>query len=343
MDKRKGKRTIGERTAVVHSSLPKYSLEEAIAYVINVKKSENLKERTISGYVQNMRYFTEWLTERHPDMILTEITPQILREYVLWCANDKEYYGGHPFKADSEAGRKGLSASSVNVRIRVLKVFFNTMYAEGLVDHNPAQNLSLMRQDVDTVEPLSDDDLRRLLRTPDRKYFAQNRDYIGIMLILDTGIRLNELCALEVADIDFRKKVITLPAVKNKNRRSRMLPLSNEVVRLLKQLVDETTSHFNTTYVFTTNYGEPLDEKTFQKALSKYADKAKIVGRVTPHVLRHNFASMAAHNGMSVFHLMKILGHADIATTRKYVQVSEEDLFEQHREFSPIQRVLKRR
>src|SRR5690606_25907537 len=133
----------------------------------------------------------------------------------------------------------------------------------------------------------------------------------------------NEICSLEIHEIDFARKRITLPASKNKNRRSRILPLSTETARLLRQLVKETTQYFDTNYVFTTNYGEPVNEKTIQKALSQYGEKARITKRVTPHVLRHTFATMAAHSGMSIFHLQKILGHADITTTRKYVQVSD--------------------
>lgn len=122
----------------------------------------------------------------------------------------------------------------------------------------------------------------------------------------------------------------------------RVLPISTQMVRLLKKLVSESEHYFQSDYVFTTNYGEPLNEKTIQKALSKYAEKAKIGRSVSPHVLRHNFATMSANNGMSVFHLMKMLGHSDIKTTRKYVQISDSDLFEQHSMYSPLAKVFKR-
>nr|WP_274319887.1 tyrosine-type recombinase/integrase [Paenibacillus qinlingensis] len=104
----------------------------------------------------------------------------------------------------------------------------------------------------------------------------------------------------------------------------------------------ESEEHFESRFVFNTNYGEQLSEKTLQKSFVNYAEKAKIEKRVSPHVLRHNFATMAAINGMDVFSLMKMMGHADIATTRKYVQVSGEDLAEQHKRFSPLGKVLRR-
>lgn len=339
-DKRKGRMQVGERREIINVSLPSYTLSEAVEFVLKVKRSKNLKERTLNGYVQNMQYLIDWVTERYGDVAAAEVTTDMLREYVLWCAEEKEFYGGHPFKADYGRDRRGLSAASVNVRIRVLKTFFAVLHEEEVIDRNPAAKLELMRQDIDTVEPLAADELRRLLNAPNQKYFAQFRDYVIMVLIIDTGMRLNEICSLEKPEIDFYKKLITLPAVKNKNRRSRILPVSTETARLLKQLLAESEQYFETTYVFTTNYGEQLSEKTLQKALAKYAEKAKISASVSPHVLRHNFATMAAEDGMSVFHLQKLMGHADIKTTRKYVQLSEESLMEQHKRHSPLGKVL---
>ncbi|RAV19515.1 tyrosine-type recombinase/integrase [Paenibacillus contaminans] len=345
-DKRKGKRTVTERVPAAEVGLPSYTLEEAVAYVVRVKRARNLKERTIDGYVQNMQYLIDWVNERYgeaaSEITIQDVTVDMLREYVLWCANDKEYYGGHPFKSEYAKDRRGLSPASVNVRIRVLRTFFATLHTEEVIDRNPAANVSLMRQDVDTVEPLTDDELKRFLKAPDQKQWAQWRDYVIIVTILDTGMRLNEICSLEKAEVDFVRKQITLPASKNKNRKSRVLPISTETARLLKQLVTESAQHFETTFVFTTNYGEQLSEKTVQKAFDKYAERAKLGRNVSPHVLRHNFATMAAENGMSVFHLQKLMGHAEIATTRKYVQLSSESIAEQHKRFSPLSRVLRR-
>jgi integrase/recombinase XerD len=342
MDKRTGKKTLTQRTPIAEVGLPSFTLEEAVDFVVKVKRANNLKERTIEGYVKNMRYFIEWVANHYGEITIQDVTAEMLRDYVIWCANEKEYYAGHPFKSEYKKDQRGLSPASVNVRIRVLRTFFNVLYAEEVIDRNPAANLSLMRQDVDTVTPLTEEELRRFLNAPDRKQWAQWRDYVIMTLILDTGLRLNEICALEKSEVDFVRKLIVLPAAKNKNRKSRVLPLSTETVRLLKQLIAETERHFETTRVFTTNYGEPLNEKTIQKAFDKYAEKAKLGRSVSPHVLRHNFATMAAENGMSIFHLQKIMGHADIATTRKYVQISEESIADEHRKHSPLARILKR-
>lgn len=343
MDKRTGRKTVNGRTPIAEVGLPSFTLEEAVEFVMKVKRAKNLKERTLDGYVQNMRYFIDWVTERYSaDLPVQDVTAAILRDYVLWCADEKEYYGGHPFKADYNKDRRGLSPASVNVRIRVLRTFFMVLYAEEVIERNPALNVSLMRQDVDTVQPLTEEELRRFMKAPDQRQWAQWRDYVIMIMILDGGYRLGEICALEKHEIDFARKQITLPASKNKNRKSRVLPMSTETMRLLKQLITESAQHFESSYVFTTNYGEQLSEKTIQKSFDNYAERAKLGRNVSPHVLRHNFATMAAENGMSVFHLQKLMGHAEIATTRKYVQLSSESIADQHKRYSPLGRILKR-
>lgn len=341
-DKRTGRKQVLKRVEMEEVGLPSFTLGEAIQFVVKLKRARNLKERTIRDYVTNMNYFVGWVRDGYGDIEIRAVSADLLREYVIWCATEKAYYGGHPYKGDYGEGRKGLSASSVNVRIRVLKTFFNELYTEGIIEHNPTSNIALMRQDIDTVEPLSEEELKRLLRVPNQNLFAQFRDYVIMTVILDTGMRINEICSLEKHDIDFIQKRIVLPALKNKNRKSRVMPLSTQTARLLKKLINEIEQHFQSPYVFTTNYGEQLNEKTIQKAFTKYAEKAKIQSPVSPHVLRHNFATMAANNGMSVFHLQKLLGHSDIKTTRKYVQISDSDLYQQHSQYSPLTRILSR-
>jgi integrase/recombinase XerD len=342
-DKRTGHRTVRERSAEVQRLMPTYSFKDAVAQFENVKKANNLKKRTLEGYKTNLRYFYEWLVVRKGDINIDAIGIEILREYVLWCFNDKPFYEDHPFKSEYDKGRLGISPASVNVRIRVLKTFFATLQEEEIIHSNPADKLALMRVDVDTIQPLSEDEVRLLLDSPNQKYFSQFRDYVIIVLMLDTGIRLNEVCSMEVKDVDFKARQIILPASKNKNRKTRILPLSNETVKLILQLTSETKGYFDSSYVFATNYGEAVNEKTIQKSFQKYALKAGIEKRVSPHVLRHNFAKMAALNGMDIFNLMRILGHSDISTTRKYVQINDEDVKRQHMQFSPLQKIIKRK
>jgi len=131
-DKRKGKRQVWEREIdVSDEALPSYTLDEAVDFVVKVKRSKNLKQRTIDGYVINMRYFIDWITEKFGELPVSEITVSTLRDYVLWCLMKKTSTEGIRSGKNMRGGRKGLSPASVNVRIRVLRTFFEVMYKEG--------------------------------------------------------------------------------------------------------------------------------------------------------------------------------------------------------------------
>lgn len=111
MDKRIGRKTIMERKPVEIIGLPSYTLEEAVEFVMRVKKANNLKVRTIDGYIQNMRYFIDWTNERYGEVLVTNVTAAMIRDYVIWSADEKQYYSGHPYKADFDKERRGLSQS----------------------------------------------------------------------------------------------------------------------------------------------------------------------------------------------------------------------------------------
>lgn len=340
--KRIGVRPARTDITAIETALPSVTFEQATRLFCDVKRAQNLKPKTMKGYESNIRYFHEWLEENHQELGVRDIGASTIREYMLWCANEKIQYDDHPLKGNEE-NKQGLSPASVNVRLRALKVFFNTLFEEEVINKNPAANIKLMKTEEDTVQPLTEEEIRKLLDSLDTNYYHYFRDYILILLMLDTGMRLNEACSLEVKEVDLVARQIVLPASKNKNRKTRVLPLSTETNRLLLQLITENKGYFNTEYVFVTNTGDKLDEKTVQWAFTKYAKKAGIERRFSPHVLRHNFAKMCALNGMDIFTLMRIMGHADISTTRKYVQVSDEDVREKHNMYSPLQKIIKRK
>ena len=99
-----------------------------------------------------------------------------------------------------------------------------------------------------------------------------------MILLLDSGIRANELLSLRVADFDFQTRFITLDGDKNKNRRPRIVPISAHTVKLLLQLINENKKHFSTDRIFLSSYGEPLGQDHFNKRLKYYAEKAGIEG-----------------------------------------------------------------
>lgn len=331
-NKRKGKPIARRRTTAGiatrrRANLP---LKEALEFVHAFKQSEGLRPSTLRGYKQLTGYFYDWLSELYPEIkYINEVTSGIVRDYINYL--QKDYF-------NTRTKEYGLSAYTINIRLRNLRAFFNVLHQEDLMNDNPTALIKLLRVDEDTFDPLSENEIDRLLSAPNVEEYAQFRDKVSMYLILDTGIRISEMYDLKIKHVDFKTRAIYLPGSNTKNRKQRILPLSNDVLRLLMELISEVKFNWDTDYVFVSNFGGKYQPSSFRRRLHIYRERARIEKRVTAHGLRHQFCRDYILNGGDVFTLQRIAGHADIATTRKYIQLTDEDLKTKHAQFSPIAR-----
>lgn len=337
MSDRKGKaiikrRTDGRSTGDIFADTSlNLSIDQAFEYFVAYKKTEGVRERTVSDYYLIYDYFIDWLRPVHPEVITAnDCTSGLLREYVIYLSEERY---------NERTGEHGLSPYTVNVRLRFLKVFFNVLQIENISNINPAATIKLLKVDEDTFNPLSDEEINRLLKVPDLKEYAQFRDFASMMVMLDCGIRSKEMFNLEIENVDFNQRAIFLPASKSKTRKPRILPLSNQVLHVLMELTIEVKANFDTKYLFVSNFGERYRENSFRRRLFIYKGKAGIEKRVTPHMLRHQFCRNYILNGGDIFTLQKIAGHSEISTTRKYIQMTNDDIKNQHNLYSPVTRL----
>ncbi|MGG1600973.1 tyrosine-type recombinase/integrase [Paenibacillus naphthalenovorans] len=340
-DPRSGKSIIrGGRRPTAKQTID-HTLDDAFTLFYNVKKAEGMRDRTLADYKAHWRYFREWIDKEEPGIKLREITQSTLRAYVIYMSSGRTKYDGVDNRKIEGAT---LSPTTVAIRLRTLRTMFNFWAGENMIDVNPAQKLKAPRQDEEDIEAFTDEQVRLLLAAPDVRSYAGFRDKVLMMLLADTGLRINEALQLTTEHFDVRSRCITLPAAMNKNRKPRIVPVSNEVVRQVFDLVNENKSYFNTEYIFVANYGEPLKADHFRKRLHEYGVRTGIVGqvRVSPHTFRHYFCTAYLENGGDVFTLQRIAGHADLETTRKYVKTRTEAMQEQHAAVSPITRLGRR-
>jgi len=348
-ENRKGKRIVLQRGSsstrdVTALREGQTSIQEAFDLFVCVKDAENVKARTRSEYFVQYRYLAEWLREFHPDVVyVQDVSTALIRSYINYLAYEKEKYEGIPYRKEKLNHQRGLSPYTINIRIRFLKCWFNVLVKEKLVLKSPVKNVKLMKVDVDTKDPLTEDEVRLLLQQPNQRQYAQYRDYVMLMLFIDTGMRVQEVCALDVEDIDLTTRCIHLPASKNKNRKSRVIPVSIEVIRLIQELIAETRQYFYANALFVSNFGERLTPDGIRTNIKKYAKRAGLRKTISPHAFRRFYAKHSALNGMDLFSLQRILGHADITTTRRYIQLNNEDLVQQHNQFSPLASIIKLR
>ena len=186
----------------------RYTITEAIKIFIGAKEAEGIRARTIKGYLDTVRYFREWL----PNDIkyFDEIDAKIIREYINYLRTERL-----PYQGDSkrEKSTKGLSVYTINIRLRNLRTIFRFLYLEGLIKANPTSNIPLVKDDAhEEVQGLSDKEIDAILASYEDKLFAQWRDKTLALLLLDTGLRINEALSLTADQIDFKELTLLIPS-----------------------------------------------------------------------------------------------------------------------------------
>lgn len=346
IDPRKGKATVASKRVIrsEDSRTSRISLSLAFDMYYNAKRTEGLRERTLTDCKNYWRYFLEWLEQDRPEVVeVDQITTEVVRSYVGYMMHDHTRYG--TVESRKKDLRK-LSPATISSRLRAVQSMCKFWESEGLLLSDPAAKIKRPRMDMKEKPIMTEKELSELLSAPDIDTYAGYRDYVLILLLADTGLRINEALSLRELHIDVSARCIRLPAELNKNRKPRIIPLSVAVLRELIKLMEETRSYFDTDHCFVANYGEPLKADHFRKRLLQHAGNAGIDVKktpVTPHRLRDYFCTQYLLNGGDLFTLQRIVAHADIKTTQGYVKPSEIAIRNSHEQFSPLSRIRKSR
>ncbi|WP_169713802.1 tyrosine-type recombinase/integrase [Paludifilum halophilum] len=306
---------------------PSLKLSEALEYVISVKRAENLRERTLKDYREYFERFVDWLAERYPDITRADqVGAKMIRGYVEYLR-----------------GERSLSPYTVNVRLRIIKAVYNALRKDDIIAKDPARSVRLLRTDEKPVDNLTEDELAALLNAPDCRLYSQFRDKVAMFVALDTGLRVRELFSLELDDLDLASHSITLPAKKSKSRKTRILPLSTDTVRLVLELIAENKEQFpRARHLFLSDNGNQYRADSWRKRLHFYRDRARIRKPLSPHLLRKHFLITYLRNGGDLFTAQRIMGHADLSTTRRYWDSTADEMKERHQRYSPIARLRRK-
>ncbi|MEK4970736.1 tyrosine-type recombinase/integrase [Cytobacillus sp. FSL R7-0696] len=334
-DKRQGKRVKSTRTKV-RSSVN--NLDDLFAKFISIKKAEGRALSTIRQYEDNYGFFIEFLDRHDIKRSMTVIDRDIIREYIVYMNERLIKFEGHKYKKESVM-TVGLSPSSINTRLKTLRVLFNCLEDENLIVNNPMVGVKNVREPEEEIVILNADELKRLLATPNQREYSAFRDYALMHLLLDSMCRISEALGLRRSDVDFTNKCVTIPATIAKSRKARTIPLQPITLRLLKELISENVADFESDYIFLANYGEPLTRDHFRKRLNKYAKKAEIEKNVHPHLFRHTAATMFLEAGGDIRHLQMLLGHNDLRMVMRYTHLSRQSLYEQHGKYSAMNQI----
>lgn len=312
------------------------TFEQAFEQYLDYKRSVNVRPRTLGTYKDTIKLFLRWIRENRSEIeFVYDLKVKDIRNYLNYLQYDH---------FNIKTKKKGLSVNTVNLHIRFLKVFYNYLFKESFIDDNPMVHIEYLFVDDTERDMLSDDELDRLLNTPREDIYPQYRDKVIMHLAYDSVLRISELIALDVEDINLRQKKIILPAHKAKGRKQRIIPINPLTVKLLYSLIEENNLAFdNPQEIFLNWHGERLAADTFRRSLARYVKKAGIDKEFSCHGFRRQGITDMLKNGMSIFIVQRIAGHEKIETTRKYTFFDDTVISEQHQKMSPMNRIAHKR
>jgi integrase/recombinase XerD len=234
---------------------------------------------------------------------------------------------------------QSYAEATVARKVAAVKSFFAFLQAEGKVKINPTESLASPKVGKTLPKPLTVQEIDELLEQPARRNSPEaRRDRAMLELMYATGLRVTELVSLDLDDIqvDVEKPFVRLLG---KGNRERQIPLldqpTQEIDEYIKFARPRLVGERRETAIFVNRRGERLTRQGFWLILKGYANEAGIEGRVTPHTLRHSFATHMLRGGMDIHKVQELLGHANISTTQVYTQVSREHIREAYEKAHP--------
>ncbi len=228
-----------------------------------------------------------------------------------------------------------LEKNSVNRKISAIKHFYQYLYKEKILDKNPAFNIQYQKQDKKIPTYLNIDEVYALLEYKDeniKKTEQFYRDNAILELIYSSGIRVSEVVGLNIEDIDFDENVMR---IRGKGSKERFVIFNDNAkkklknyLKIRKNVLKEKVNREFVTPVFTNLKGKRITPRAIQMMIKDRAAKANINKKVTPHVLRHSFASHLLNQGMDIRMIQSLLGHSSLSTTQIYTHISIDKLIE---------------
>ncbi len=229
-----------------------------------------------------------------------------------------------------------LDSRTVARHLVTIRHLFRFAFTEGMITENPAANVAAPKFRRSLPEFLSVEEVDRLLRQPDVSTALGLRDKAMIELLYSTGLRVSELCGLKAADVQLEDGCLRCIG---KGSKERLVPVGRAALDLVLQYMKKSRPKILaekiSPYLFPTRIGTAINRIAFWKILSAYGRKAGLRKPLTPHMLRHSFATHLLDRGADLRSVQMMLGHADIATTQIYTHVVEERLKQVYKAHHP--------
>lgn len=290
------------------------SLDRFLHYLIVEK---GLSKNTIEAYSHGLNRFLNYLRGKGTEEV-REISKLDIREFLLFLK------------------RKGLSSKTLARNLVSIRVFLRFLTEESILSANPAEEIESPKTAKTLPEILSLEEVETLLEQPDPQIPQGMRDRAMLEMLYATGMRVSELTRLQVNHVHLDAGYVL---VYGKGSKERIVPIGNEAIKWARRYMGETRERLlkkrESPFLFVNRSGKPMSRQYFWKSIKAYGRRAGIRKRITPHLLRHSFASHLLERGADLRSVQLMLGHADISTTQIYTHVTGERLKKIHQRYHP--------
>jgi integrase/recombinase XerC len=287
----------------------------------HLRYERNVSEHTLRNYMSDLMQFYDHLapidagTGKRREVDVRQIDHITIREWLssLHAAQKKK--------------------TSVARKLAALRTFFQFLVREGIVELNPAKLVSTPRLEKKLPVHLSVEDAIRFIETPDLETDLGRRDRAILELLYGTGVRVSELTKLDLGDVDFKEKLVR---VTGKRRKQRIVPFGDPALHALMNyltvrntfLQNAPMDERDSQAVFLNYQGTRITTRSVGRMVDKYISICAGIHNISPHALRHSFATHLLDSGADLRDIQELLGHARLSTTQIYTHVSMEKLIE---------------
>ncbi|NLD26100.1 MAG: tyrosine recombinase XerC [Acholeplasmataceae bacterium] len=294
-------------------------IEIVLAFKNYLEVERSYSQYTVLNYLNDIEEYRNFLKTNSLGT-LTSIKPNVTRYYLF------------------HLNKQGYRPRSIARKMSSLRSLYKFMLNENLIEVNVFSEVSSPKLDKTLPKVLYDEELDNLFNSVDVRIETGKRDYAILELLYGTGIRVSELCGLRIQDIDFFNNAII---VMGKGSKERYLPIYDSIKSALQDYLafarDELLKHNKeTTDVLFLNYrGGALTPRGVRVILNNINDRTANNMKISPHVLRHSFATHLLDNGADLRSVQELLGHVNLSTTQIYTHVSKEKIATEYMKYHP--------
>lgn len=281
-------------------------------YLQFLQVEKGLGKDTLGSYKEDLSLFFRYLKGKNDT---EELLGSDIKDYLLTLAED------------------GKSASTILRRMASIKGFYLFLLEEGIIDVEiPSFEAPKLPKRLPMV--MSEEEVNNLLDAPDLKKESGVRDRAMLEVIYGSGLRVSELLDLKFSNVNFRSGLITIVG---KGKKERSVPIGEFALSYLLSYVNgarKANKGASSSYIFLNKSGKPLSRIYFFKAIKSYGAKAGIETNISPHTLRHSFATHLLEHGAELKAVQEMLGHSKISTTQIYTSVSSRRIMSAYDKYS---------